>query len=137
MNNRPDYQENAPAPLTPDASPREIAEYAVSVLDAKKAREIRLLYTEKQTIIADYFVLCTGTSSAQIKSLADEVEYRLGLCGLDKKHTEGDPAGGWMLIDYGSVIIHVFSREARKLYNIEKLYRGGSIELDSENNSDK
>lgn len=122
MNNRPDYQENAPAPLTPDASPREIAEYAVSVLDAKKAREIRLLYTEKQTIIADYFVLCTGTSSTQIKSLADEVEYRLSLCGIAPLHVEGSGSGGWVLMDFGCVLVHVFSRDARTFYSLEKLY---------------
>ena len=117
--------------------PKALAEKIVTILDLHKAGGIKLLHTEEKTTLADYFIICTGNSSTQTKGFADEVEYRLGLCGLDKKHTEGDPAGGWMLIDYGSVIIHVFSREARKLYNIEKLYRGGSIELDSENNSDK
>ena len=111
------------APLTPDASPREIAEYAVRVLDTKKARDIRLLYTEKQTILADYFVICSGTSSTQIRSLADEVEYKLSLCGIQPLHTEGaNGAGGWVLIDFGCVIVHVFSRDAREFYNLEKLY---------------
>lgn len=110
-------------PLKADASPREIAEYAVTVLDQKKARNIRLLHTEEQTVLADYFVICSGTSSTQIRSLADEVEYKLSLCGITPLHTEGaNGAGGWVLIDFGSVLVHVFSRDAREFYNLEKLY---------------
>ena len=113
-------------PLTPDATPEEIAKYAVTVLDSKKARNIRLLHTEKQTILADYFVICNGTSSTQIRSLADEVEYKLSLCGITPNHTEGKGNGGWVLIDYGCVLVHVFSRDAREFYNLEKLYEGTS-----------
>lgn len=114
-------------PLTPDASPREIAEYAVTVLDQKKARDICLLHTEEQTILADYFVICSGTSSTQIRSLADEVEYKLSLCGITPLHTEGaGGSGGWVLIDFGSVLVHVFSRDAREFYNLEKLYAATS-----------
>ncbi len=110
-------------PLKAYASPREIAEYAVTVLDQKKARNIRLLHTEEQTVLADYFVICSGTSSTQIRSLADEVEYKLSLCGITPLHTEGaNGAGGWVLIDFGSVLVHVFSRDAREFYNLEKLY---------------
>lgn len=105
--------------------PKAVAEYAVTVLDARKATDISLLHVTEKTMIADYFVLCCGNSRTQIKALCDEVEYKLGLCGLDKKHTEGESAGGWMLIDYGSVLIHVFSKEARKMYNLEKLYEDG------------
>jgi len=110
------------APLTQDATPREIAEYAVRVLDTKKARDIRLLYTEKQTILADYFVICSGTSRTQLRSLADEVEYKLSLCGIAPLHIEGNGNEGWVLIDFGCVIVHVFSRDAREFYNLEKLY---------------
>ncbi len=114
---------NASPTLKADASPREIAEYAVTVLDQKKARNIRLLHTEEQTILADYFVICSGTSSTQIRSLADEVEYKLSLCGINPLHVEGaNGAGGWVLIDFGSVLVHVFSRDAREFYNLEKLY---------------
>ena len=113
-------------PLTSDATPEEIAKYAVSVLDSKKARNIRLLHTEKQTILADYFVICSGTSSTQIRSLADEVEYKLSLCGITPSPTEGRGNGGWVLIDYGCVLVHVFSRDAREFYNLEKLYEGTS-----------
>ena len=114
---------NPQPPLNADASPKEIAEYAVKVLDLKKARNIKLLYTEEQTVLADYFVICSGTSSTQIRALADEVEYKLSLCGITPLHTEGaNGSGGWVLIDFGSVLVHVFSRDAREFYNLEKLY---------------
>ncbi len=114
-------------PLDKNASPREIAEYAVTVLDQKKARKIRLLHTEEQTVLADYFVICSGTSSTQIRSLADEVEYKLSLCGIQPLHVEGaNGSGGWVLIDFGSVLVHVFSRDAREFYDLEKLYPASS-----------
>lgn len=117
------YTGAAPAPIVArDAAPRELAEAIVSVLDAKKARDIALLYVEQQTSIADYFVLCTGNSRTQVKSLIDEVEYKLSLSGITPHHIEGVDASGWMLIDFGSVIVHVFSRDARQFYNLEKLY---------------
>lgn len=120
------------APLTSEASPLEIARYAVTVLDGKKARNIRLLHTEQQTILADYFVICSGTSRTQIKSLADEVEYKLGLCGIRPLHLEGNGNSGWVLLDFGCVIVHVFSRDAREFYNLEKLYEQTSEENISE-----
>lgn len=110
----------------PDIDPNDpeaVAKYAVSVLDARKAVNIRLLHVTDRTVIADYFIICCGNSRTQIKALCDETEYRLGLCGIQKRHTEGEPDGGWMLLDYGSVIIHVFSENARKTYNLEKLYQ--------------
>ena len=110
-------------PLTPDATPEEIAKYAVTVLDSKKARNIRLLHTEKQTILADYFVICNGTSSTQIRSLADEVEFKLSGYGIAPIHVEGADSGIWVLTDYNSVILHVFTGEAREFYKLEKLYQ--------------
>ncbi len=105
--------------------PLKVAEYAVSVLDSKKAGDIKLLHVADKTIIADYMILCSGNSGTQIRSLGDELEYKLGLCGLRVSHAEGVPAGGWLLLDYGSVIVHIFSKEARKNYNLEKLYEDG------------
>jgi ribosome-associated protein len=127
-NRIPAGEESAPA-LPPDASPEAIARYAVSVLDKRKARDLRLLHTEAQTILADYFVIASGTSRTQLRAMGDEVEYRLGLCGIRPLHTEGDGSGGWLLIDFGSVIVHIFSREAREFYNLEKLY-GETSEVD-------
>lgn len=105
--------------------PLKIAEYTVSVLDAKKAADIKLLHVADKTIIADYMIMCSANSGTQIKSLADEVGYKLGLCGISASHIEGVPSGGWVLLDYGSVLVHIFSREARRNYNLEKLYEEG------------
>ena len=103
-------------------TPRALAEAIVTVLDRKKARELKLLHVEKKTVIADYFVLATGTSRTQIRALADEVEYQLSLVGLNPSHKEGAESGVWVLLDYESVIVHLFNREARDFYKLDKLY---------------
>ena len=79
-----------------------------------------------KTPIADYFVLCTGSSTTQIKGLSDEVEYRTGLRGLAPLGVEGRGNVSWVLLDYGAVIVHIFSQQAREFYNLDKLY--GSTE---------
>lgn len=107
------------------SEPLTIAEYIVSVLDARKAGDIKLIHVADRTIITDYMILCNGNSGTQIRSLGDEVEFKLEQEGLRISHVEGVPAGGWVLLDYGSVIVHIFSKEARQNYNLEKLYQDG------------
>ena len=109
-------------------TPRALAEAVVTILDRKKARDIKLLHVEKKTVIADYFVLANGTSRTQIRALADEVEYQLSLVGLSPSHKEGAESGVWVLLDYDSVIVHLFSREARDFYKLDKLYEEASEE---------
>ena len=109
-------------------TPRALAEVVVTILDRKKARDIKLLHVEKKTVIADYFVLANGTSRTQIRALADEVEYQLSLVGLNPSHKEGAESGVWVLLDYDSVIVHLFSREARDFYKLDKLYEEASEE---------
>ena len=106
-----------------DAADAEAIAHAVfDVLDAKKARDIKVLRVEDQTVIADYFVICSGNSSTQVKSLGGEVEFKLGLREVDPLHFEGRDNNAWVVLDYGSVIVHIFSREARDFYKLEKLY---------------
>lgn len=106
-----------------DATDAEAVAHAIfDVLDAKKARDIKVLRVEDQTVIADYFVICSGNSSTQVKSLGGEVEYKLGLRGVDPAHFEGRDNNAWVILDYSSVIVHIFSREARDFYKLEKLY---------------
>ena len=107
-------------------TPRDIAEFMVRVLDAKRAQDIKLLYVENRTIIADYFVLCTGSSTTQVSALSDEVEYRLSQYDIKPLHTEGKRGDTWILTDYGSVLLHVFSTQQRDFYKLEKLYDAGS-----------
>ena len=109
-------------PSLENASAKEIAEAVAEVLDSKKGRDIKVLHVEDKTVIAEYFVLCTGNSSTQIKALAGEVEYRLGLAGVSPYGVEGRDNNTWLILDYSNVIVHIFSRESREFYNLDKLY---------------
>ena len=109
-------------PSLEQASPRELAEAIAEVLDFKKGRDIKVLCVEGKTEIADYFVLCTGNTGTQIKALADEVEYKIGLRGVMPYQVEGRDNNTWLLVDYSNVIVHIFNREAREFYNLDKLY---------------
>lgn len=104
---------------------RELAEIAVKALDSKKGKEIRLIRIDKITTLAEYFVICTGTSNTQINALGDEVEKELTEKGEEPLHREGYRGGTWVLLDYGCVVIHVFNDEARKFYSLEHLWADG------------
>ena len=104
---------------------RELAEIAVKALDSKKGKEIRLLRIDKITTLAEYFVICTGTSNTQINALCDAVEKELTEKGEEPLHREGYRGGTWVLLDYGCVVVHVFNDEARKFYSLEHLWADG------------
>ncbi len=104
------------------ATPLELAEKIAEILDNKKAREVKVIKVGDKTIIADYFVLATGNSSTQVRALIDEAEYQMGRRGVDPTRTEGGDGNSWRVLDYSSVIVHVFDREAREFYNLDKLY---------------
>lgn len=108
-------------PLT-GADARELAEAIAEVLDSKKGRDIKILHVEDKTVIAEYFVLCTGNSSTQIKGLAGEVEFRIGERGVAPYGIEGRDNNSWLILDYSNVIVHIFSRESREFYDLDKLY---------------
>ena len=96
---------------------KEIALLAAKALDEKKAKDIR--------IIADYFVIAQGNSRTQVNALADEVEYKLGLEGIEPTKIEGRGQGTWVLLDFDSVLVHVFNPQSREYYNLEKLWADG------------
>lgn len=100
----------------------EILKTAVSTMDAKKAVDIKAMKVDDITILADYFVIATGMSSTQVKALADEVEFKLSQLGVEPLHVEGK-SSGWILIDYGSVIIHVFYKNDREFYALDHLWQ--------------
>ena len=104
------------------AEPRELANAIAEILDNKKAKDVKIIAVGDKTIIADYFVLANGNSSTHVRALADEVEYKLGLAGVDPMRMEGRDGNNWRVIDYSSVLVHVFDREAREFYNLDKLY---------------
>lgn len=103
-------------------TPAEIAGIAAKALDNKKARDVKVLKTAEQTVLADYFVICNGTSSTHIKALVDEVDKQLSEAGEPPIRREGLRSDIWVLMDFGSVIVHVFTDEARKFYNLERLW---------------
>lgn len=103
-------------------TPAEIAGIAAKALDDKKARDVKVLKTAEQTVLADYFVICNGTSSTHIKALVDEVDKQLSEAGETPIRREGLRSDIWVLMDFGSVIVHVFTDEARKFYNLERLW---------------
>ena len=109
-------------PSLENASPRELAEAIAEVLDFKKGKDIKVICVEGKTEIADYFVLCTGNTGTQIRALADETEYKIGLRGVTPYQVEGRDNNTWLLVDYSNVIVHIFHREAREFYNLDKLY---------------
>lgn len=104
---------------------REMTEIAVKALDSKKGKEIRLIRIDKITTLAEYFVICTGTSNTQINALCDAVEKELTEKGEEPLHREGYRGGTWVLLDYGCVVVHVFNDEARKFYSLEHLWADG------------
>ena len=96
------------------------------VLDEKKAVDITAIKTEEVTIVSDYFIIASGTSNTHAKSLADDVEYEIKQRhGIDPEHIEGR-ATGWILLDYGTVLVHVFTEENREYYNLERLWADAS-----------
>lgn len=101
---------------------KEMIALAVQALDSKKGKDIRVLYTEEQTTLADYFVICNGTSNTQVRALADAVEEMLSKAGEEPHHVEGHRGGEWTLLDYSCVVVHVFTEEAREFYSLERLW---------------
>ena len=102
--------------------PDEISTMVVNVLDSKKAQDIKLLRITEITILADYFVICTAGSTTQLKTLSDEVEKVLKEAGEVPLRREGHRSSSWVLIDYGSVVVHIFLQEAREFYTLERLW---------------
>ena len=100
----------------------QIAKAAAKIFDDKLAVDVKVLKVKELTIIADYFVIVSGQSSTQVASLADEAEYQLELLGVPSARKEGSAAGGWIVLDYETVIMHIFHSDAREFYSLERLW---------------
>ena len=103
-------------------TPKEMALTAAKALDEKKGGDIAAIEITEQTTLADYFVLCTATSTTQIKALADVCEKTLKDAGEPPHHVEGHRGGTWILLDFSSVVVHIFNEEAREFYDLERLW---------------
>ena len=101
---------------------KEVAYEVTKALDAKKGMDIKLLRIDDVSSIADYFLICTGTSSTHVKTLCDYAEYTLDQLGEPMLGREGHRGNSWELLDYGSIVVHVFTEEARQFYDLERLW---------------
>lgn len=100
----------------------ELAKKVVRILDSKKGLDIVGVDIHELTTIGDYFILVTGTSSPHVKALAEEVEDTLAKEGLEPRRIEGAQSATWILMDYQDVILHIFTKETRDFYNMERLW---------------
>ncbi len=103
----------------------ETARAAAKALCERKGEDIKVIRIRDISSIADYFVIATGSSNTHVKSLADNVEFRLDNEGVSVSHIEGYRSDSWILLDYVDVIVHVFSEEAREYYSLERLWQDG------------
>lgn len=103
----------------------ETAKLAAKALLKIKGLDVRVIKIRDISSIADYFVIATGTSNTHVRALADEVEYRLDNEGISASHIEGYRSDSWILLDYVDVVVHVFSDEGRKYYDLERLWQDG------------
>ena len=103
-------------------TPKEIAYEVTKALDEKKGMDIKLLKIDKISTLAEYFLICTGTSNTHVKTLCDYAEYAMEQVGEPLLGREGHRGNSWELLDYGAVVIHVFTDEARAFYNLERLW---------------
>jgi ribosome-associated protein len=98
---------------------------AIKALDSKKAIDIRLIEIGKFSSLTDYFIICSGNSDTQTRAIADEVEFKLKEIGVTPRNIQTDTGHTWIILDYYSFIIHVFFKETREFYSLERLWRDG------------
>lgn len=102
-----------------------MAKLAYKALDDKKGEEIKIIDISNVSILADYFIIANGTNDSQVKALVEGVEEELAKAGFEAKQREGYGLGNWVLLDYGEIIVHVFDRENRLFYDLERIWRDG------------
>lgn len=103
----------------------------VKAADSKRADDIKIIKIADLTIISDYFVIANGNSSTQTKAIADEIEFKMKEAGVSPLRTEGYQGANWIILDYGDIVVHVFYKETREFYNLERLWNDGE-EIDAE-----
>lgn len=104
---------------------KEMAKVAYDALDEKLGKDIRIIKIDEVSVIADYLIIANGQNSLQIVALTDNVEMKMAQNGIESKRIEGNKKSTWILMDYGDVIVHVFSPEDRLFYDLERIWRDG------------
>ena len=110
----------------------EMVEKIVKILDLKKAQDIKVLKVTNLTILADYFIIANGNSNTQTKAIAGEVDFKLSQEGVNPTRTEGYSSADWIVLDYSDIIVHIFNKESRDYYQLERLWADGE-EMDISN----
>ena len=113
---------------------KKMAGLAIEALEDKKAEDIKVIDISEVSVIADYFIIANGTNRSQIQALADNVDETLGKAGFPLKQMEGYQNANWVLLDFEDVIVHVFDKENRLFYDLERIWRDGKlVDVDSLN----
>ena len=106
---------------------KEMAKIACKALDDKKASDIRIIDISGISVLADYFIIASGSNANQVQAMTDNVEEILGKAGYEPRQIEGYRSANWILMDYGDIIVHVFCREDRLFYDLERIWRDGKV----------
>ena len=104
---------------------KKMVKTAYQALDEKKGEDLKIINLEAISVLADYFIIANGTNSSQVQALVDNVEEELHKAGYSLKQREGYSNGNWVLLDFGDVIVHIFDRENRLFYDLERIWRDG------------
>lgn len=104
---------------------KKMAKLAIDALDDKKAEDIQIIDISEVSVLADYFIIASGTNRSQIQAMIDNVDEKLHLAGFERKQIEGYDTANWVLADYRDVIVHVFDKENRLFYDLERIWRDG------------
>ena len=106
---------------------KEMARLAYQAMEDKKARDIRIIDISEISVLADYFLIASGSNKNQVQAMVDNVQEDLHKAGFVPKQVEGYNSANWILLDYGDIIIHVFDEENRLFYDLERIWRDGSV----------
>ncbi len=111
---------------------KEMVKLAYKALDEKKAEDIKVIDISEISVLADYFIIANGTNESQVRALVENVEEMLSKEGFEPKQREGYGLGNWVLLDFGNIIVHVFDKENRLFYDLERIWRDGKyIEVEN------
>ena len=105
----------------------DMAKRVARLLDEKKAQDVRVMHIGTLTTIGDYFVVATGTSTTQVKALADEIDKKMSEDKIEPKRIEGYSSSNWILMDYRDIIVHIFLSETREFYALERLWSDAPV----------
>ena len=106
---------------------KEMAKVAYHALNEKKGEDIKIIDISEISVLADYFLIANGTNENQVRALVDNVEEEMHKHGYSLKQREGYTSGKWVLMDFGDIIVHIFDRDSRQFYDLERIWRDGKV----------